>query len=339
LKLYGFVSALTRVYANLSSQAQGRLRGAVRGGLNSESGLAPVALEMAVATHLSNAGFEVDFVDLEGRQRFDLLARKEGIELEVDCKTVSGDVGRPVHRHRALELFRLIRSTLTEQVDHHRSKAILIFIPGSLPGSSEYMERLSNLVIQAIREQRDRSVVGLGDVRLSDLDVGNRAFGQAREPSEDELAQIIHNTFGTPDSHAISMHRPGAAAVVAAIQSERTTRVLDGIYRPLKSSAEEQFSRKNPALLAVRLMDLTSPQLDRLAAEESNGLGGICNRLFAGVTRDHLYGVAFLAAAQPVTGFRFPGGQVFDERGAALLFRRNGHPCADDARLNKLFSS
>jgi hypothetical protein len=244
-----------------------------------------------------------------------------------------------VHRHRALELFRLVRSTLAEQVDHHRTKAILIIIPGSLPGSSEYMERLSSLVIQAVREQRDLSVVGLGDVRLSDLDVENRAFGQAGEPSEDELAQIVHNTFDTPDSHAISMHRPGAGAVVAAIQSERTSRVLDGIYRSLKLSAEHQFSRKNPALLAVRLMDLTSPQLDQLAAEESNGLGGICNRLFAGLTRGHLYGVAFLAAAQPVTGFRFPGGQVFDERGAALLFRRNGHPCADDPRLNKLFSS
>src|ERR1700730_6215210 len=89
-KLYSFASALTRVYANLSSQAQDRLRGAVRDGLNSEPGLAPVTLEMSVATHLSNAGFDVDFVDLEGHQRFDFLAQKEGIELEVDCKTPDG---------------------------------------------------------------------------------------------------------------------------------------------------------------------------------------------------------------------------------------------------------
>jgi hypothetical protein len=338
-KLYSFATALTRVYANLSSRAQGRLRGMVRDGLNRESGLAPVALEMAVATHLSNGGFDVDFVDLEGQQRFDFLARKEGIELEVDCKTVSGDVGRPVHRHRALELFHLIQSALAEQVNKCQSKAVRIIIPDSLHGSSEYMGRLSHLVLRSIREQRDLSAQGLGEVRLTDLDAANGAFGRAEEPSEDELAQIILNTFGTPDAHAISMHSPGIAAVVAVIGSRKTSGVVDGIYRPLKSSAKRQFTRRNPALLAVRLTDLTSPQLDQLALDESNGFGAICNRLFAKENRHHLYGVVFLAAPQPLTGFRFPGGQVFDERGTALLMRRDAHPYARDPRLNKLFSS
>ena len=135
------------------------------------------------------------------------------------------------------------------------------------------------------------------------------------------------------------MHRPGTAAVVAVIQSKRQDKVLDGIYRALKSSAENQFSGSNPALLAVRLTDLTSPQLHELAANRANGLGAICNRLFSSQSRHHLYGVAILAAAQPLTGFRFAGGQIFDERGAALLFRRAGHPSADDPRLHMLFSS
>jgi len=152
-KLYAFASALTRIYTNLSSTAQTRLRGAVRDGLNRESGLAPVALEMSVATHVSNAGFDVDFVDLENQQRFDFLARKEGIELEVDCKTASGDVGRQVHRRRALELFYLIQSALAEQVDQHGSKAVQIVIPDALHGADEYMNGLSDLVVQAVRRQ------------------------------------------------------------------------------------------------------------------------------------------------------------------------------------------
>jgi len=338
-KLYGFANALTRVYANLSSQAQARLRGAVRDGLNSEPGLAPVALEMSVATHLSNAGFDVDFVDLEGHQRFDLLAQKEGIQLEVDCKTASGDVGRPVHRRRALELFRRIQPALAERVDQHGSKAVRTLIPDSLHGANEYMSGLSDLVSQSVQKQQDLSTPGLGEVKLSALEIGNGPFLQAAGPSEDELAQIVLNTFGTPNAHAISIHRPGAAAVVAVIQSKRPDKVLDGVYHQLKLSAQRQFSGRNPALLVARLTDLTNPQLDQLAAERSNGLGAICNRLFAGQTRYHLYGVAFLAAAQPLSGFRSPGGQIFDERGAALLFRREGHPSVDDPRLDKLFSS
>jgi len=338
-KLYSFASTLTRVYANLSSQAQARLRGAVRDGLNSEPGLAPVALEMSVATHLSNAGFDVDFVDLESHLRFDFLARKQGLELEVDCKTASGDIGRSVHRRRALELFRLIRPALETQVYEHGSKAILILIADSLHGAKEYMRELSDLVTQSLWKQQDLAIPGLGAVKLSTLEIGNGPFHRAGEPSEDELAQIVLRTFGTPNAHAISMHRPGTAAVVAVIQSKRSDKVLDGVYRQLKLSAQRQFSGRNPALLVVRLTDLTSAQLNQLAADHSNGLGGICNRLFSGQTRQHLYGVAFFATAQPVMGLRFPGAQVFDERGAALLFRRDGHPCVDDPRLERLFSS
>jgi uncharacterized UPF0146 family protein len=60
--------------------------------------------ELAVAAHLSRAGFDVEFTDIEDRARFDLLAQKEDIRLEVDCKTASGDVGRKIHRRRAIEL-------------------------------------------------------------------------------------------------------------------------------------------------------------------------------------------------------------------------------------------
>jgi len=134
---------------------------------------------MSVATHLSNAGFDIDFVDLEGKQRFDFLARKEGIELEVDCKTVSGDVGRPVHRRRALEIFHLIYSALAEQVDRRESRAVRIVIPSSLHGRDEYIGSLSKLVIQSVREQQDLSVVGSGEVKLCKLDIGNAAFGRA----------------------------------------------------------------------------------------------------------------------------------------------------------------
>jgi hypothetical protein len=201
------------------------------------------------------------------------------------------------------------------------------------------MSQLSDLVIQSVRRQEDLSMGGVADVILGSLEIGNGAFTQAAEPSEDELARIVLNTFGSANAHAISMHRPGTAAVVAVIQSKRPDKVLDGIYRPLRSSAENQFSGSNPALLAVRLTDLTSPQLHELAADHANGLGAICNRLFSSQSRHHLYGVAILAAAQPVTGFRVLGGQIFDERGAALLFRRAGHPRAADPRLDKLFSS
>jgi len=58
--------------------------------------LAPFAHELAVPVHLWSAGFDVQFADIEGRSRFDILERKDDLELEIDCKTASGDVGRQI---------------------------------------------------------------------------------------------------------------------------------------------------------------------------------------------------------------------------------------------------
>jgi hypothetical protein len=106
-QLYSFTHAIVNTHAHLSSRGQTRLRGSLKDGLNSEYGLTPIALEMAVAVHLWSTGFDVDFTDMEGRGQFDFLANREGIELEVDCKTASGDVGRSIHRYRMLELLKL----------------------------------------------------------------------------------------------------------------------------------------------------------------------------------------------------------------------------------------
>ena len=66
--------------------------GYLKDGLRSDNGLAALAHELAVAAHLWSAGFDLEFADIEDGTRFDILARKDGIDLEVDCKTASGEM-------------------------------------------------------------------------------------------------------------------------------------------------------------------------------------------------------------------------------------------------------
>jgi hypothetical protein len=201
------------------------------------------------------------------------------------------------------------------------------------------MRQLADLVLKSVQDEKNLSTPDVGEVTHGGLDIRDGPFIRAQEPSEEELAQVVRKTFGIPDAHAISMHRPGTTAVIAVIQSKRPDGLMNGIYRPLKASAEGQFTRTKPALLAVQLTDLTSPQLDELAVEPTNGLGGICNRLFANEHRGHLFGVAFLTTARPPLAYPLPQGAAFEHRGAALLFRRTGHPSSNDPRLKRLFFS
>jgi len=72
-ELYSFVHILSGVYDRLSPKGQSRVRGCLKGGLKSDAGLAPFAHELAVAVHLWTAGFDLEFMDTEGRARFDIL--------------------------------------------------------------------------------------------------------------------------------------------------------------------------------------------------------------------------------------------------------------------------
>jgi Holliday junction resolvase len=76
----------------------------------------PFAYEISIATHLMQKGWDVDFIDYSGAGRFDLLARQNGVEVEVECKTTSGDTGRKIHRQEANRLADLLLVPVANQI-------------------------------------------------------------------------------------------------------------------------------------------------------------------------------------------------------------------------------
>jgi hypothetical protein len=54
--------------------------------------------EISIASHFMSKGWDVEFMDYSGAARFDLLARRRMIAIEVECKSTSGDTGRKIHR-------------------------------------------------------------------------------------------------------------------------------------------------------------------------------------------------------------------------------------------------
>ena len=81
----------------LSDRGRSRLAGMIQDGLHAnEHGLNSLLLELAVAAQLETSGWNVIHHDMEQGDPppFDILARKNGREIEVECKFIGGDVGR-----------------------------------------------------------------------------------------------------------------------------------------------------------------------------------------------------------------------------------------------------
>jgi hypothetical protein len=331
--LYSFIHVLSGVYPCLSPKGQARVRGYLVDGLQSEVGLAAFAHELAVAVHLWSAGFDVEFVDIEDRARFDLLAQKEGLRLEVDCKTASADVGRRIHRRRAIELFNRIQPNILERFSKPAvGRTLDIVLPGPLHGAESYMNAVASMVSDAITRNESLSIAEIADVSLGEFGIDDEPILFTNGPTSEAIERIAKR-LGRTNQHLIWLGSPERqAAVVAIVSSREPDKVADGIYRALKKSAEGQFSGSNPALLAANLLDLTSGQLHELASGPS-ALGGIANRLFRGERREHLFGVAFVSPADTPTEAIDVYGAALSSRGMALFFRREGHPLSQDSRL------
>jgi hypothetical protein len=328
--LYSFIHVLSWVYPYLSAKGQTRVRGYLMDGLQSEVGLAAFAHELAVAAHLSRGGFDVEFTDIEDRARFDLLAQKEDIRLEVDCKTASGDVGRKIHRRRAIELFSRIQPTILETFSKPAVGRILdIVLPGPLRGAD--VNAVASVISNAIVRNESLSIAEIADVSLGEFQIDDEPTLVTKGPTSEAIERIAER-LGRKNKHFIWVGEPERqAAVVAIVSSREPDTVGDGIYRALKKSAEGQFSGTNPALLAANLLDLTPGQLKELASGPSV-LAEIASRLFLGGRREHLFGVAFVSLADAPTEDVY--GTALSGRGTALFFRRAGHPLSQDPRLD-----
>lgn len=93
-----FAQTVVEVHTRLSPPGQTALRGRLRDSLKAESGFASLYLEIDLGRRLFDAGFEVEFADLEGLAKYDLRFWKGTTIGELECKSISTDAGRQIHR-------------------------------------------------------------------------------------------------------------------------------------------------------------------------------------------------------------------------------------------------
>ena len=107
--------------------------------------LTPILMEIDMAAHFYQMGFEVEWLELRvGQRTADFICRSQKAIYEVECKSKTVDAGRMVARPRFYRLVDLI-------IDRLRSQGLCgevsIALPGDLPGQSEWQTQLVEKVI------------------------------------------------------------------------------------------------------------------------------------------------------------------------------------------------
>ncbi len=154
-KAVSFAAMIVRVHKKLNPRHQRELEGKLRGYLNEDTGYAPLAFEMFVLQNLMVRDFDVSLVDLEGIENFDFLASKDGIDIEIECKHISADIGRKIPTAHFETFCNKIKTILDEYKDDNSLGTIIkIIIPDRLEKSDHQLNSLKERLEQFLKSSR-----------------------------------------------------------------------------------------------------------------------------------------------------------------------------------------
>jgi hypothetical protein len=283
-----FVIGLVEIAEKLSSVARDVLSGRLRDALKTDSGLAPLHLEIETALLLMADGFEVDWPDLNGCGSADLSFSRDALRGEVECKSISADAGRKIHRR---EFYRFISqldfSCLREDKTH---RVILATLEDRFPTAGSMREyELRSAIQMRIEASELQTAAGEGfTVRQDSLDEPMRA---AAAVSEEAMYSAFQKAYGQ------NVHLSGVVGAdcscLIAMRSQRQDDTSLPILDAMKK-AVTQLEAPN-GLISVQCNDLHPDDLMRPNVRERMGL--LANYLFHSRDSEKIAAVNFCGYA------------------------------------------
>ena len=251
-----FAGAIVEINARLPEGAQRQLEGRLRDGLKAESGFAALYLEVDLALRLMAEGYEVRFPDLEGSANYDIEFSRNGFVGEVECKSLSADAGRNIHRKDFYRFLQALSPQLKAHVDLERQEILVITLKKRLSSNVYKQAELRRATVAMIGAKAPSSMRRAG-FRIERRDY-NECLGSAPRDDERAFYRFCEDAFG-PNLHiAGGVTETGGCLVVMHCEREDDTSKpwLDAMRK-----AASQFSGHHPGFIAVQFQDITAADL------------------------------------------------------------------------------
>lgn len=343
-RAFAFAVATTKVHAGLTAFGQKALVGKIRGGLNASAGLAPIAHEFSMATHFVRKGFDVQFLDLETGGGFDLLATRGGLGVEVECKHVTGDIGRKVRLKELCALMRFVFPALKRDLDTGGlSRLLRVVIPDALPANFQFLKQLADEIVAALTDTTGQRASASCTVSFETL-LHEEVQSKIRNGDEQELETFLAERYGIVNSSVMIYSAVKKGTVCVSVESAEADSVVKNIHRSLKKDSKRQFTKRRPAVLCIELSELTPIQLQELYRAQNQDAGTAIQRAINDllVRRPHLHTVALTVKGDLHDRTTIQGPvltRALSDAGWTYFFTNPHHPLASDARLQGLMSS
>lgn len=249
-----FAVMIVEVHNRLEPEAQNVLRGRLRNALSAETGFAALFLEMDLAMRIIASGGDVAFPDSQEEGTFDLLGTVAGVEFEIECKSISVDAGRAIHRK---DFYRFIEA-ISPDIDRRRAFQqcfLIISLRDRLPSNTRTQSSLRSMVAQVLKSDLEELVSGDG------IQVEKRAVYDGMSPDAfvgPDGPDKLRHFFGL-HAHIVGAFTDSGACVVI-MKSEREDDTSAPVLEAMRKGAS-QLSSGRPSYIAVQFQDITPADL------------------------------------------------------------------------------
>jgi hypothetical protein len=252
-----FAAAVVEVHCRLSHHGQRVLDGRLRDSLKAETGFAPVYLELDLAARLMADGYEVNFSDMEGTGRFDLEFSRDTFVGEVECKSISVDAGRRIHRKDFYRFIDALAPAWPTATDSQPATVVVVTLRDRLAADETSQIELRRAVSEALNATAPATITQR-KFRIQQLGYAECLKGV---PFDDPRAMYAAcaSAFGA-DCHVAGDLTPGGGGCLVVMRSDKADDTSKPLLEAMRKAAC-QFSGKRPSFIAVQFQEIEPADL------------------------------------------------------------------------------
>ncbi len=301
----------------------------VHGALKNPDDMRGLRLELTAATHFLRRGLGVQWPEMIGGGTMDLMVPGLGPQgLEIECKSISEDKGRKIHKREALEFCSHIAPQLNSLGKGLKAGvAAVLTLDGRMPGNFADRKKLAQSVMRNVLSGTNQCRLEGANLRIHEFDPA--LLGGV---GEDGLPTISRNHIdsitSTTNQQALIVGRKSGGAIVFVLQSAQDDSLLTYAFDTLSKSASKQFSGERAGMFLVGLEGVEAESLVEVAQQDSTrdqpptAIRVRVSDFLANQRRDHVVGIAFISKGV----LRPASGGVTDSGGSAYVFPKRESP-------------
>jgi hypothetical protein len=318
-----FAAQVLSMMRNTTAIEADRLRRRVVGALKMPDTMRAYRLELRTATHLLRQGHVIEWPEMTGAGTFDLLIVDMGKDgLEVECKSISPDKGRRVHRHELL-VFQHLLFESTEDIWSvlRTGLSVMVTVPAKFPKHRPQVEALAADVRKQINMAQSATLSDGTTIQIHEFDVG-LLRGVQNDPQR--ASRVIAKVTGTSNRAAMIVGAPdGEGALSVLVQSAKDDEYLTATFETLSAASKDQLTKTRAGILVAGFDGMTAHGLLSAAAQDADPnqpptpLALHASAFLSAIHRDWVVGVGFLSDTE-VFAPEEPG--LVESAGAAYFF-------------------